>query len=136
MQLPPSPRPDSNPNDADRDNASGAPPEEPLSGEDKSDKEGSEGSKSDDQLDVAADAEVELEQEVMAQLSVTSSEEDSQNDSSVEMQIKGDVRWKRNRRFQAADTIVTLVVALWILRVPFMIVDVEKCVAFSELSYC
>ena len=126
MQLPPPPRSDSNYNEVDPDNATEAHPEDPLSGEDKSDKEGSEGDKSDDQSDVDADAEAELEEEVMAQLSADSSDDDSQNDSSVDMQIKGDLRWKRNRRFQAADTIVTLVVALWILRVPFMIVDLEK----------
>ena len=101
-----------------------------LSGEEKSDRDGSEGSKSDNGSDLDADREgdieAELEQEVMAQLSADSSDDDTPLRPFPQSEAEGDMRWKRRRRLLVSDTVVTLIAALWVLRVSFMIVDIEK----------
>jgi RNA polymerase I-specific transcription initiation factor RRN7 len=35
-------------------------------------------------------------------------------------------KWKRRRRLRVSDTLVTLILGLWILRVPIMGVDIES----------
>jgi RNA polymerase I-specific transcription initiation factor RRN7 len=35
-------------------------------------------------------------------------------------------KWKRRRRLRVSDTLVTLIIGLWILRVPVMNVDIES----------
>jgi RNA polymerase I-specific transcription initiation factor RRN7 len=47
-----------------------------------------------------------------------------------------DTRWRRKRKLRASDVVVTLVLGLWILRVPVLFVTVERSAVTDEWIHC
>lgn len=87
--------------------------------------------KSDDPGDGAADSdyssskgesELDIDSEILTELSDGTDGEAGSSFSPV-MQRR-DTRWRRRRRLRISDTIVTLVLGLWISRIPVMNVDI------------
>jgi RNA polymerase I-specific transcription initiation factor RRN7 len=67
-----------------------------------------------------------LDPEILAELSDLSDQ--SEDEGSAEQARQDGERgpkWKRRRQLRATDTLVTLIMGCWILRVPVMNVDVE-----------
>lgn len=67
----------------------------------------------------------DVDPEIIERLEESDKEEEV-NQSNMDDKKKGDTRWKRKRRLRISDTITTLVVALWIIRVPIMGLDIER----------
>ncbi|ODN89154.1 hypothetical protein L198_06473 [Cryptococcus wingfieldii CBS 7118] len=61
--------------------------------------------------------------------------EDVEDGAKEDKNTRGDARWKRKRRLRAADTITTLVLALWMMRVPVMGSDIESLVNSVQIPY-
>ena len=96
---------------------------EPRNLDEKSDNEGtSRGSTP--SLD---DDKSDIDPELFAELSEYSSEKEEQLcEISLDASPRSDSRWRRKRTLRASDTIVTLTVALWVLRVPVLNVEIER----------
>ena len=70
-----------------------------------------------------------IDPEVLAELSEDSTDKEDQYrevSSPDYSPQRRDKRWRRKRRLRVSDTVVTLVVALWAMRVPVLNVDVER----------
>lgn len=90
------------------------------------DSEDSEVSKSDnDEEEDESEEGPYVDPEIIKRLEESDKEEEV-NQSNMDDKKKGDTRWKRKRRLRVSDTITTLVVALWIIRVPIMGLDIER----------
>ncbi|WVQ71389.1 hypothetical protein IAR50_000923 [Cryptococcus sp. DSM 104548] len=61
--------------------------------------------------------------------------EDIEDGAREDRNARGDARWKRKRRLRAADTITTLVLALWMIKVPVMGSDIESLVNSVQIPY-
>ncbi|ORY24983.1 hypothetical protein BCR39DRAFT_545473 [Naematelia encephala] len=99
-------------------------------GDDKSDASASSQSSKGDEVDI--------DPEILAEISEGSSEDDLQQvdrgDQRTSEHIK-DAKWRRRRRLRISDTIVTLVLALWVLRIPVMNVDIEALINDAKIPY-
>ena len=71
-----------------------------------------------------SDEEPLVDPDLLVELSDRSKSPDGAMDEPEEQ--RRDARWRRRRRLRAVDTIVTLVVALWIIRYPLANVDMEE----------
>lgn len=90
------------------------------------DYEDSDASKSEsDDEDDEREEEPDVDLEIIERLEELDKEEEV-NQSNMDDKEKGDTRFKRKRPLRASDTITTLVVALWIIRVPIMGLDIER----------
>ena len=89
-----------------------------------------EGSGESSESEQSTPDDVALEEELMARLSPNTSDDEAMQQVQGEASTASDVRWRRRRRIQITDTLVTLVVALWVLRIPVLNVDLERS-AFS-----
>ncbi|WVQ77975.1 hypothetical protein IAT38_000056 [Cryptococcus sp. DSM 104549] len=92
----------------------------------------SSSSESDSQDDSESDPDVDPE--LLAQLS-DSDKDDGRDDASPGDGKKGEGRWKKKRRLKASDTIITLMVGLWVMRVPIMAMDMENLVNENKIPY-
>ncbi len=104
-------------------------PAQPFSNEevqiddDKSDDSAS--SKSSESSKSADDA--NIDPELLAELSEGSTDKEEQlREVSPDSGTDSDLRWRRKGRLRVSDTVVTLVVGLWVTRVPVLSVDIEK----------
>ena len=89
----------------------------------KSDDEGSSKSSASSQKGDKSD----IDPELLAELSECSSDKEEQlYEISPDASPRSDPRWRRKRRLRASDTIVTITVALWVMRVPVLNVDIER----------
>ncbi|WWD01218.1 hypothetical protein V866_008159 [Kwoniella sp. B9012] len=76
----------------------------------------------------------DIDPEILERLEQSDGEDtERQNDdrSGDENRNKG----KRRRKLRISDTIITLVMGLWILRVPFMAVDIENAINEMKIPY-
>ncbi|WWD16029.1 hypothetical protein CI109_100454 [Kwoniella shandongensis] len=76
----------------------------------------------------------ELDAEVLERLTDSEKEEQELKEMSPNGQRRH-AKWKRRRRLRVSDTIVTLVVGLWILRIPAMYVDLETVINEVKIPY-
>lgn len=88
----------------------------------------------DDDSDSSSDAddmdkeEAALDDDLFAELSERSeSEDDNDQRENGKMDGKGP-KWKRKRRLRVSDTLVTLILGLWILRIPVLNIDIQTSV--------
>lgn len=67
-----------------------------------------------------------IDPELLAEMSERSTDSEAERRTGgLQGSKRGEASWKRKQRLRASDTIVTLITALWVLRVPFMLVDIE-----------
>ena len=92
------------------------PEEEKTNEDDKGDSTDSEGDQTEKEEGVDPD--------ILAELSDLS--EDSDLNEVDSRETAGGPKWKRRRRLRVADTLVTLILGLWTLRVPIMGIDIES----------
>ncbi|OXG53108.1 RNA polymerase I-specific transcription initiation factor RRN7 [Cryptococcus neoformans] len=76
----------------------------------------------------------DVDPEIIERLEESDKEEEV-NQSNMDDKKKGDTRWKRKRRLRISDTITTLVVALWIIRVPIMGLDIERLISTMAIPF-
>lgn len=89
----------------------------------KSDDEALSGSSTSSKADDNAD----IDPELLAELSEESTDKEEQlREVSPSSPQHDDIRWRRKRKLRVSDTVVTLIVGLWVMRVPIMNVDIEK----------
>ncbi|WVO21859.1 uncharacterized protein IAS62_003179 [Cryptococcus decagattii] len=99
------------------------------------DYEDSDASKSEsDDEDGEREEEPDVDPEIIKRLEESDKEEEV-DQSNVDDKKKGDTRFKRKRPLRASDTITTLVVALWIIRVPIMGLDVERLISTMAIPF-
>lgn len=99
------------------------------------DYEDSDASKSEsDNDDDEREEEPDVDPEIIKRLEESDKEEEV-DQSNVDDKQKGDTRFKRKRPMRASDTITTLVVALWIIRVPIMGLDVERLISTMAIPF-
>jgi RNA polymerase I-specific transcription initiation factor RRN7 len=96
----------------------------PLDPEEKEDDKGEEDAETESSGSSSA---VDLEAELLSGLSDGSKgdEEDLQDMDGAGLG-KRDVRWRRKRRLRISDVVVTLVLGLWVLRMPILLVDIGE----------
>ena len=71
--------------------------------------------------------ELGVDLEVLAQLSDDSSDSDMLlRDRTLDFSRRSKPRWRRKRRLRISDTVATLVVGLWVMRVPVLNVDIQR----------
>ena len=66
-----------------------------------------------------------LDEDLFAELSERSESEDDDDQREKGKSDGRGPRWKRKRRLRVSDTLVTLIMGLWILRVPVVNVDIQ-----------
>ncbi|ORX40017.1 hypothetical protein BD324DRAFT_615952 [Kockovaella imperatae] len=86
------------------------------------------------ELDTEVD-DAALEAEMMAQLSSDSSFESDVSHNTRRGRSTQKHRWKRRRGLQIQDTLVTLGVAFWILRIPLLSADLESLINLNRIPY-
>jgi RNA polymerase I-specific transcription initiation factor RRN7 len=92
------------------------PEEEKSNDDDKGDSSDSEGDQT--------EKEEGVDEDILAELSDLSEDSDL---NEVDTRDTGTgPKWKRRRRLRVSDTLVTLILGLWTLRVPIMGVDIES----------
>jgi RNA polymerase I-specific transcription initiation factor RRN7 len=68
----------------------------------------------------------DIDEDILAELSDLSDVSDAeQRGGSVAAAGKGP-KWRRRRRLKVSDTLVTLILGLWIMKVPIMNADIES----------
>lgn len=67
-----------------------------------------------------------LDPDLLAELSDVSEDSDLNEVEPREMGSGTGPKWKRRRRLNVSDTLVTLILGLWTMRVPIMGVDIES----------
>lgn len=94
----------------------------------KTDDKGDEEDDSDDSSDGQSEkGDVDLEDDILAELSDHSKGSEDESDQRKEPSGGGKgPPWKRRRRLRVSDTLVTIITALWILRIPIVNVDVQS----------
>lgn len=94
----------------------------------KEDDKGDESSSDEDEGGVQTEKEeAALDPELLAELSDLSDQSDQEDREDARgAQSESGPRWKRRRRLRVSDTLVTLILGCWILRVPVMNVDLER----------
>ncbi|OCF36467.1 hypothetical protein I316_01716 [Kwoniella heveanensis BCC8398] len=95
------------------------------------------GSGSDSVSENGDKGEYEVDPEILERLDESDKEEglDQLNPGGVGAKQGGDMKWKRKKQLKISDTIITLVVGLWILRIPVMGADIENLVNHIEIPY-
>jgi RNA polymerase I-specific transcription initiation factor RRN7 len=131
--LPPVPEPEAVTGQADQATTSLIPTEQvdedSRSEDDKADEEAvrtrSGSSKSDDEAGIDSDLLAELSED-------STDKEEHLREITPGAEQRSDTRWRRKRRLRVSDTVVTFVVALWVMRVPVLNVEVERCVKTGD----
>lgn len=95
------------------------PEEEKTNDDDKGD------SSSDSEEGDQTEKEEGVDADILAELSDLSELSDM-DDGDTGNVGKSGPKWKRRRRLRVSDTLVTLIIGLWILRVPVINVDIES----------
>lgn len=103
----------------DRRPATEGPEEEKTNDDDKGD------SSSDSEEGDQTEKEEGVDADILAELSDLSELSDVDDGDSANVGKSGP-KWKRRRRLRVSDTLVTLIIGLWILRVPVINVDIES----------
>ena len=103
----------------DRQPANEVPEEEKTNDDDKGD------SSSDSEEGDQTEKEEGVNADILAELSDLSELSDV-DDGDTGNVGKSGPKWKRRRRLRVSDTLVTLIIGLWILRVPVINVDIES----------
>ncbi|KAK8869704.1 hypothetical protein IAR55_000272 [Kwoniella newhampshirensis] len=91
-----------------------------------------EGFEDEDGQDEKSDS--ELDPEVLEKLTESDKEEQNFMENSPNGQRR-DTSWKRRRRLRVSDTVSTLVIGLWVLRIPVMYVDMENLINEVKIPY-
>ena len=95
------------------------PEEEKTNDDDKGD------SSSDSEEGDQTEKEEGVNADILAELSDLSELSDVDDGDTANVGKSGP-KWKRRRRLRVSDTLVTLIIGLWILRVPVINVDIES----------
>lgn len=106
--------------------------DEEAKGEAEHEKTDDKGEEEGDESDSSSDAQTEkgdgeLEEDILAELSDRS--EGSDDELQAREKEADGARgppWKRRRRLRASDTLATLVMGCWILRIPVVNVDIQS----------
>lgn len=96
------------------------PEEEKTNEDDKGD------SSSDSEEGDQTEKEEGLDPNLLAELSDVSEDSDLNEVDTRDMGSGTGPKWKRRRRLNVSDTLVTLILGLWTLRVPIMGIDIES----------
>ena len=102
--------------------------DEPLTSRDAGtegpeEKEDDKGDSSDSEEGDQTEKEEGVDPDLLAELSDVS--DDSEMNEVDTRETGSGPKWKRRRRLRVSDTLVTLILGLWTLRVPIMGIDIE-----------
>ncbi|RXK35145.1 hypothetical protein M231_07593 [Tremella mesenterica] len=90
---------------------------------------------SDSELEDHKSDEPDIDSDILMELSERDSDSDEKQHPATEEANTGGIQRTRHRRIAISDTLITLLVGMWILRIPVLFVDMESLVNMNRIPY-